>query len=113
MEMQREIDKVRFLVGTSGWTYSDWQGNFYPKDWPKRRWFEYYAKKFATVEVNATFYRTFKDQTYHKWRDQAPSGFSYVLKAPRLITHRKHLKGAEEQIKMQRPSRCRNISDKE
>ncbi len=92
-------EKVQFLVGTSGWSYPDWQGTFYPEDWPKSRWFEYYAQKFATVEVNATFYRTFKDRTYHKWRERAPREFSYVLKAPRFITHRKHLKGAEEQIK--------------
>jgi uncharacterized protein YecE (DUF72 family) len=91
--------RAQFFVGTSGWSYPDWQGIFYPDDWPKRRWFEYYAQKFATVEVNATFYRTFKDQTYLKWREQAPQEFRYVLKAPRFITHRKHLKGAEEQIK--------------
>lgn len=93
------MSKAQFFVGTSGWTYPDWQGVFYPEDWPKSRWFEYYVKKFATVEINATFYRSFKDQTYHKWRDQAPGEFRYVLKAPRFITHRKHLKGAEEQIK--------------
>jgi uncharacterized protein YecE (DUF72 family) len=87
------------LVGTSGWTYPDWQGIFYPEDWPKSRWFEYYATEFSTVEVNATFYRSFKDQTYHKWREQAPEEFRYVLKAPRFVTHRKHLKGAEKQIK--------------
>ncbi len=90
---------AQFLVGTSGWTYPEWQGVFYPEDWPKRRWFEYYAGKFATVEVNATFYRTFKDQTYHKWREQAPAAFRYVLKVPRVITHRKHLKEAEAEIK--------------
>lgn len=91
--------KAQFFVGTSGWTYPEWQGIFYPEDWPKSRWFEYYAKKFATVEVNATFYRTFKEQTYHKWRERAPGEFSYVLKAPRFITHRKHLIDAKEQIK--------------
>ncbi|MDZ7289351.1 MAG: DUF72 domain-containing protein [candidate division KSB1 bacterium] len=90
---------AQFLAGTSGWTYPDWQGTFYPVDWPKSRWFEYYAGKFSTVEINATFYRTFKDQTYSKWREQAPREFRYVLKAPRLITHRKHLIGAEDVIK--------------
>lgn len=91
--------KAQFLVGTSGWSYPEWQGIFYPEAWPKRRWFEYYAKKFATVEVNATFYRTFKDQTYHQWREQAPAAFRYVLKVPRFITHRKHLIDAEEEIR--------------
>jgi uncharacterized protein YecE (DUF72 family) len=57
----------------------------------KKSWFDYYAREFQAVEVNATFYRTFKDQTYHNWRERAPQGFGYVLKAPQLITHRKYL----------------------
>ena len=89
---------TRFLVGTSGWTYPQWKGLFYPEGWPQSRWFEYYITKFATVEVNATFYRWFKDPTYHKWRARAPAGFRYVLKAPKLITHRKYLKDVREQI---------------
>jgi uncharacterized protein YecE (DUF72 family) len=86
-----------FLVGTSGWTYPHWQGRFYPADWPKSKWFEYYTQKFSVVEVNATFYRTFKEQTYHTWRAKAPEEFRYVLKAPRLITHRKYLKDVENE----------------
>jgi uncharacterized protein YecE (DUF72 family) len=89
----------QFLVGTSGWSYPHWQGVFYPEDLPKSRWFEYYIQKFATVEINATFYRFFKDQTYVKWHDNAPKQFKYVLKAPRLISHRKYLKDAADQIK--------------
>lgn len=95
--MSRE--SPRFLVGTSGWSYPHWKGVFYPHDWPKRRWFEYYAREFPAVELNATFYRRFKEQTYYKWRDLAPEGFTYVLKAPRLITHRRYLKGAGEDIR--------------
>ncbi len=91
--------KAQFLVGTSGWSYPEWRGIFYPEAWPQRRWFEYYARKFTTVEVNATFYRTFKDQTYHRWREQAPAAFRYVLKVPRIITHRKHLTDAQEEIR--------------
>ena len=89
----------QFLVGTSGWSYPHWQGVFYPEDWPKSRWFEYYVRKLPTVEINATFYRFFKDQTYHKWHDSAPEQFKYVLKAPRLISHRKYLKDVTGQIK--------------
>ncbi len=89
----------RFFVGTSGWTYDHWKGNFYPAELPKSRWFEHYAAKFSTVEVNATFYRTFKDPTYQKWYDKAPPGFSYVLKVPKQITHYRHLEGAEEEIR--------------
>jgi uncharacterized protein YecE (DUF72 family) len=92
-------EHVKFFVGTSGWSYDHWKETFYPEDCPKSRWFEYYCQNFSTVEVNATFYRTFKDQTYHKWRDRAPEQFKYVLKAPRVITHRKYLADAEASIK--------------
>ncbi len=91
--------ETQFYIGTSGWSYDHWKGRFYPEDHPKSRWFEYYAQQFSTVEVNATFYRTFKDSTYQKWYDQAPDNFKYVFKAPRLITHRKYLKGSGGIIK--------------
>jgi uncharacterized protein YecE (DUF72 family) len=87
-----------YFVGTSGWTYDHWKGRFYPEKLPKKSWFDYYASLFSSVEVNATFYRSFKDQTYHNWRQKAPQGFGYVLKAPRLITHRKHLLDVKEDI---------------
>lgn len=90
--------KTVFFVGTSGWTYDHWKGRFYPADLPKSRWFDFYASQFSSVEINATFYRTFKDETYQKWKDRAPAGFGYVLKAPRLITHHKGLQGADELI---------------
>jgi uncharacterized protein YecE (DUF72 family) len=85
-----------FFVGTSGWTYDHWKGCFYPDTLPKSHWFDFYANQFSSVEINATFYRTFKDQTYQKWKERAPQGFGYVLKAPRLITHRKFLIDVEE-----------------
>lgn len=89
-----------FFIGTSGWTYNHWKGCFYPDDLPKKRWFDYYASRFSTVEVNATFYGTFKNETYQKWRERAPEGFGYVLKAPKLITHRKCLVEVEEDIRV-------------
>lgn len=91
-------NNAKILVGTSGWSYPDWRGRFYPSDWPKSRWFEYYCKKFSTVEVNATFYRFFKEKTYRNWYDKAPDNFEYVLKVPRIVTHQKYLKNAESQI---------------
>jgi uncharacterized protein YecE (DUF72 family) len=91
--------KIRFYIGTSGWTYDHWKGLFYPADLPKSKWFGFYASQFSSVEINATFYRTFKDQTYEKWYDNSPPDFRFVLKAPKIITHRKYLKDAEEEIK--------------
>ncbi len=101
----------QYLVGTSGWTYDHWKGLFYPSDLAKARWFDYYASQFNSVEVNATFYRTFKDQTYRKWREKAPDGFGYVLKAPRLITHRKYLVDVERDIQSFYKS-CMLLEDK-
>ncbi len=92
-------NEAQFLVGTSGWVYPHWKGTFYPKKLPQSEWFSYYAKKFPTVEINATFYRRFKNQTYINWYNKAPADFSYVLKVHRLITHRKYLIDAEPQIK--------------
>lgn len=88
-----------FFIGTSGWVYEHWKGIFYPEDLPKSRWFEYYTSRFSAVEINATFYRTFKEQTYEKWRQSAPQGFGYVLKAPRIITHRRYLLDVADTIK--------------
>lgn len=94
--MSLQISK--YYIGTSGWVYPHWKGLFYPSELPQSRWFEYYTTQFSSVEINATFYRTFKEQTYLKWRDKAPEGFRYVLKAPRLITHRKYLEEVEDDI---------------
>jgi uncharacterized protein YecE (DUF72 family) len=85
-------------IGTSGWTYPDWKQSFYPPTIPAYRWFQYYAQQFETVEINATFYRKFPQSTFLKWRTQAPPGFRYVLKAPRIITHRKYLVEVEKDI---------------
>lgn len=93
-------DQSTFFIGTSGWVYDHWKGLFYPESLPKSRWFDYYASRFSAVEINATFYRTFQDQTYLKWRERAPQGFGYVLKAPRVITHRRYLLDAEEEIEV-------------
>jgi uncharacterized protein YecE (DUF72 family) len=78
-------------VGTSGWSYDHWRGDFYPDGLAKNRWFDFYAARFNTVEVNSTFYRSFKDSTYQNWRNRAPKDFRYVLKVPRLISHRHRL----------------------
>jgi len=85
-------------IGTSGWHYADWQGRFYPDKLPKSRWLEYYAKDFDTVEINNTFYRQPKEQTYQNWHEQAPKNFLYTVKASRFITHIKRLKEPEEPL---------------
>jgi uncharacterized protein YecE (DUF72 family) len=104
MRIQNKL--INTYIGTSGWTYDHWKGIFYPEGLAKRRWFEYYVDQFSAVEVNATFYRNFKDETYHNWREQVGTGFRYVLKVPRLITHRKYLLNVKDEIQQFWKSAC-------
>jgi uncharacterized protein YecE (DUF72 family) len=85
-------------IGCSGWNYRHWRGPFYPADVPVRLWFEYYAKSFDTVEVNNTFYRLPEPETFAAWRDRAPDGFLFGIKASRFLTHLKRLKEPEEPV---------------
>ncbi len=88
------MKRGKLYIGTSGYTYYHWVGKFYPPDLPRQKWLEYYAKHFPTVEINYTFYHVPRESTVEKWRDLAPEGFLYVLKASRLITHTKKLESA-------------------
>lgn len=85
-------------IGTSGWVYPHWKGVFYPEDLPQGSWFEHYACRFATVEINNTFYRLPEEKTFDAWREQAPEGFRYAVKVNRYITHLKHLRQCAEPL---------------
>jgi uncharacterized protein YecE (DUF72 family) len=85
-------------VGCSGWVYKHWRGTFYPDGLPQKRWFEFYAHEFDTVEINATFYRLPRPETFEGWHDKAPPGFRYAVKASRFITHMKKLKDCEDAV---------------
>ncbi len=78
-------------IGTSGWVYAGWRGRFYPKGLPQRKWLEYYAGIFDTVELNATTYRLPKESQVRTWCETVPPQFVYTVKLSRLITHRKAL----------------------
>lgn len=85
-------------IGCSGFSYPSWRGSFYPDDLPQRRWLEHYASAFTTVELNVTFYRLPKPETFSKWRGETPSAFGFALKGSRFITHVKRLKDPEEPL---------------
>jgi uncharacterized protein YecE (DUF72 family) len=78
-------------IGCSGWNYSDWRGRFYPEGLPQRRWLEYYAQRFPTVEVNSTFYRLPTRAAVEGWERQTPDDFVFTVKASRYLTHVKRL----------------------
>lgn len=77
-------------VGTSGWQYRHWNGRFYPGV-SQDRWLTYFARRFATVEVNSTFYRLPEPKTFASWRRAVPQGFVMTVKASRYLTHNKKL----------------------
>jgi uncharacterized protein YecE (DUF72 family) len=88
---------MQFFVGTSGYSYKEWKGNFYPEKLPQKQMLNYYAERFSTVEINNTFYRMPKASVLESWAQQVPDGFRFVLKAPQKITHFKRLKDVEEE----------------
>ena len=89
---------ARARIGTSGYQYDHWRGNFYPRELPKRRWFEHYAQHFDTVEINNTFYHLPAAGTFDAWRAAAPRGFVCALKFSRYATHLKRLKDPKEPV---------------
>jgi uncharacterized protein YecE (DUF72 family) len=78
-------------VGTSGYSYAPWKGSFYPEDLKAADMLRYYTGQFPTVEINNTFYRMPNAATIQRWADETPPSFSFVLKAPRRLTHEKRL----------------------
>jgi uncharacterized protein YecE (DUF72 family) len=96
MAMHGGSGRTRIHVGTSGWQYTDWRGNFYPSGLPQAGWLEHYATVFPTVELNATFYRLPQEGTFAKWRHRTPPGFTFAVKASRYLTHVRRLREPEE-----------------
>src|SRR5262249_26450590 len=82
---------MRIRVGTSGYSYKEWKGNFYPPDLAAADMLRFYATQLSTVEINNTFYRMPTEKVLSGWAAQVREGFAFVLKAPQRITHIKRL----------------------
>jgi uncharacterized protein YecE (DUF72 family) len=82
---------MKILVGTSGWSYKEWKGSFYPPKLPQDEMLGFYASRFPTVEVNNSFYRIPSEKVLAGWAEQVPPDFRFVLKASRRITHNSRL----------------------
>ena len=87
------------LIGTSGYNYPEWKGNFYPPDLPAAKMLPYYASRFSTVEINYTFYRMPTAKLVAGWAAQVPSDFRFTLKAPRRITHDRKLRDVMDPVR--------------
>ena len=85
-------------IGTSGWQYRDWRGAFYPEKLAQSRWLEHYIARFATVELNNSFYRLPKPETFGAWTARLPDDFLMAVKASRFLTHVKRLRDPEQPV---------------
>jgi uncharacterized protein YecE (DUF72 family) len=89
---------VNIRIGTSGYSYAEWKGNFYPEKMAAKDMLRYYAERFPTVEINNTFYRMPKEDLLNGWAAQVPESFQFVIKASQRITHIKRLKECGEEL---------------
>ena len=85
-------------AGTSGYSYKEWLGHFYPEKLPVSEMLRYYAERFPTVEINNTFYRMPAESMLVQWSQQVPDHFAFTLKAPRRITHDNRLHDTESHV---------------
>ena len=89
---------MQWFAGTSGYSYKEWKGAFYPDDIAAGDMLSFYASKLPAVEINNTFYRMPRRSVLATWRDSVPAGFRFSIKASRRITHQARLKDCEEAV---------------
>ena len=89
---------MRVRVGTSGFSYKEWKGSFYPADLSDKEMLAYYASKLEVVEINNTFYRMPQPGVVAGWAAQVPDEFAFVLKSPQRITHQLRLKDTQDTL---------------
>ncbi|MDH3727399.1 MAG: DUF72 domain-containing protein [Myxococcales bacterium] len=89
---------MRIRAGTSGFSYKEWKGPFYPEKLPAKEMLGYYAERLSTVEINNTFYRMPKSSMLEGWATKVPDDFVFVLKASRKITHSGRLKDVADSV---------------
>lgn len=89
---------MNLYVGTSGYSYKEWKGPFYPADLSPKRMLAFYAEHFRTVEINSTFYRMPKAAVLQAWAADVPADFQFVLKTPQRITHIQRLRDAGDAL---------------
>jgi uncharacterized protein YecE (DUF72 family) len=85
-------------IGIGGWTFEPWRGVFYPEGHSQKRELEFASRALTSIEINGTYYSSFKPDTWRKWRDETPEGFVFAVKASRFCTNRKVLAEAGESV---------------
>ena len=94
----RKAKSMKLYVGTSGYSYKEWKGSFYPKDMKTGGMLKYYGERFGAVEINSSFYRLPAVSALESWAGEVPAGFRFAMKAPQAITHFQRLKGSEKSV---------------
>ncbi|HSE42047.1 MAG TPA: DUF72 domain-containing protein, partial [Acidobacteriota bacterium] len=89
---------AKILVGTSGFSYTEWKGIFYPEDLPSKNYLSFYAQHFKTTEINNTFYKLPSRKNTEAWYASVPDDFSFTLKLTQKITHIKRLKSVDSEM---------------
>jgi uncharacterized protein YecE (DUF72 family) len=82
-------------IGISGWRYAPWRGDFYPQGLAQKNELAYASQRFATIEINGSFYSLQRPESYARWRDAVPDDFVFAIKGSRFITHMLRLRGVE------------------
>ena len=103
---------TRIKVGIGGWTYEPWRDNFYPKGLAHAKELNHASRQVSAIEINGTYYSTFKPETFRKWRDDTPDDFMFSMKASRFTTNRKVLATAGESIQRFIDSGVAELGDK-
>ncbi len=101
----------RLRPGTSGYSYKEWKGSFYPEDLAVGDFLSYYSTRFDTVEINNTFYRFPSEKALADWAAQTPDGFLFAVKANQRITHRSRLKNVED-VTASFVERCETLGER-
>ncbi len=92
------IEQQKIRLGTCAWSFDEWSGVLYPKDWPSNRWLEYYARYFPAVEIDSTFYSAPSAAVAQRWMEMTPSHFRFSCKLPREITHQRRLHDCQVEL---------------
>lgn len=92
------MKKENLHIGCSAFNNTNWKPVFYPEDLPRSKWFDFYAKHFSTYELNGTFYKAPTVKSLKNWYDKVPGGFTFSVKAPKIITHFKKFANCKNDI---------------
>lgn len=87
-------------MGCSGWSYSSWQGPFYPKEMENRAWLPYYSRIFNYVEIDSTFYNIPSESMVKNWERRTSENFRFTAKFPKIITHEKKFKNVQRELEL-------------